>query len=809
MIHGGIMKKLIFILTLSLLLVSLAWGQTNPAAHDLSSSDYSFTGFAAGTTTTYPTSMQGWKFSAEPTSTTTGDANGDRVLANNASGIASGSIRNEIADGISLLNSSSNNIGAIAVSLNTTDRKDITLGWVAADMVSTATRVNALVLQYRVGTSGNFTDVSGTTYTSSGTSQAAAQTFSSIVLPAAANGQSVVQVRWLYYYVSGSGSRDRIRLDEITISSSASGGTPTPTISVDPATLTDFGYVYGSTTSASQSYTLSGANLTGFPDNITITGSTNYEVSTDNSSFAASKTVAYSSATLADTTIYVRLKTGLAIATYNSEDISNAGGGATTVNVTCSGEVTTPPAPDVPVATAATATNDVSFAATWEAVSGATGYYLDVYTKTAGTNATDLFISEYYEGSSGVNKAIEIYNGTGSTVDLTAYSLQKQTNGAGLFGGNLALTGTLANGSVYIVAHSSSNATILNLADQTFGGSPVDFNGNDAVALYKSGVQIDVVGIVDQVAPWGENMTLVRKATINSPTTAFSFDDWNITTPEVTTNLGSHTMAGGSTKTFVTGYNNLNVGNVTSHAVSGLDPETTYYYVVRAYDAYAQTSANSDEIEVTTTEDATVPVELSSFTVALNSTNQAVLTWVTQTETGVNGFYIYRNTEGDLANALLVSSLIPATNSSQQQVYIYRDKELNGAGTYYYWLQVSDLNGSESYHGPITLVYEGENDHHIPVIPEFTELKKIFPNPFNPSATISYGLVEAAPVSIKIYNSRGQMVRSFEEGWQNAGSYNLTWNGEDNSGRSLPTGVYYIRMQAGNKSFDKKAVLMK
>ncbi len=205
----------------------------------------------------------------------------------------------------------------------------------------------------------------------------------------------------------------------------------------------------------------------------------------------------------------------------------------------------------------------------------------------------------------------------------------------------------------------------------------------------------------------------------------------------------------------------------------------------------------------------TLPVELSSFSVALNGTNQAVLTWVTQTETGVSGFYVYRNTENDLASAELISNLIPATNTSQQIVYVFRDKELTTPGTYHYWLQIADLDGSESYHGPVNLVYVGGNNQQSPGIPEITTLKDVYPNPFNPSTTISYGLDKAASVSIKIYNSRGQIVHSIAEGMKNAGNHNLVWNGNDHSGKSLPTGVYYIRMQAGDKTFNKKAVLMK
>ena len=114
-------------------------------------------------------------------------------------------------------------------------------------------------------------------------------------------------------------------------------------INISTTTLSGYNYVAGSGPSVSQSYSINGTGLTGYPGNISITGSTNYEVSTDNSTFSGSVNVAYSSATLSATTIYVRLKAGLTAGSYNSESISNVGGGAFTTNVTCNGTVASAP----------------------------------------------------------------------------------------------------------------------------------------------------------------------------------------------------------------------------------------------------------------------------------------------------------------------------------------------------------------------------------------------------------------------------------------------------------------------------------
>ena len=143
----------------------------------------------------------------------------------------------------------------------------------------------------------------------------------------------------LYFYRvrATTGSISTASSNVITVSTT--GGT-TPTLSVNPQTLNSFTYVSGNGPSASQSYTLSGSLLTGAPGIISLTGSTNYEVSIDNITFGETASIDYSSATLPGKTIYIRLKAGLSTGNYNSELVVNAGGGAPVVNVSCSGSVT-------------------------------------------------------------------------------------------------------------------------------------------------------------------------------------------------------------------------------------------------------------------------------------------------------------------------------------------------------------------------------------------------------------------------------------------------------------------------------------
>lgn len=148
-------------------------------------------------------------------------------------------------------------------------------------------------------------------------------------------------------------------VDGIRVGTTWASVTPassTPTLTVNPGTLTGFTYLQGSGPSAVQSFDLTGTNLDG--SNVTLTPSTNYEISTSNSPFTATNPITLTSYNGASTTIYVRLKSGLTVGSYNSETITIAGGGDSDgASVTCSGSVTAP-APEMDVQGNATSIAD-------------------------------------------------------------------------------------------------------------------------------------------------------------------------------------------------------------------------------------------------------------------------------------------------------------------------------------------------------------------------------------------------------------------------------------------------------------------
>jgi len=207
----------------------------------------------------------------------------------------------------------------------------------------------------------------------------------------------------------------------------------------------------------------------------------------------------------------------------------------------------------------------------------------------------------------------------------------------------------------------------------------------------------------------------------------------------------------------------------------------------------------------------TVPVELSSFTANIvhqNDQDMVQLNWTTQSETQASGFYIFRNQNMDLANALqLNTSLIEATNSSTSTNYSFVDNEIQ-PGTLYYWLQSNDMSGSTQLFGPISIIIDA-NDQTTTGTGIASRLNDIYPNPFNLKAVIPIQLTSKGDIKLEIFNQKGQLVWTYIKDSAEGGLYKIDWNGRDMNGRLLSSGVYLCRMTSDNYMSTKKLVLQK
>ena len=455
------------------------------------------------------------------------------------------------------------------------------------DHISNFTTGNDLEIRYSTNYAG-FGDPTVATWTTASTVPSVAGG-SVIDLLIAASGN--VHIALVYTDVSSPYSQWTI--SNLSIEVPTTG----PSISVSPETVPDFTAEVGGADDT-EDVTINGINLEG-DITVTLSDDTNFSISA--TSFTETDgtvnetlTITYSPATAGAHAATVTLSS------TNATDIVLDLNGTATISV--------------PEATNATDVNSSGFTANWNAVPGAESYELDVYIMEEGGAATELFISEYIEAAPGNRKAIEIFNGTSETVVLDdIYTIKLATNGNDWSGTSIQLTGSVTSGDVFVLAYGTDGNYP---ADQT--STSLSFNGDDAVGLFKNDVLIDVFGVQgeDPGTAWTMNGVtdatkdhiITRNSDIGSPNTTWSESEWTVgieyTNPDgdatAQAALSSHTFDGGSAITYVNGYEALNVGSVTSYEVTGLTPETTYYYIVRAIAAGNET-ANSNEIEVTTT----------------------------------------------------------------------------------------------------------------------------------------------------------------------------------------------------------------
>lgn len=624
MIHGGIMKKLILLFTLSLLLVGMAWGQGTETFDNLTLSGTSYT-----TGSFLGQDGSTWNFTK---------CRGDQPITGKAIMIG----RSQTPQSFVESGTISNGIGTLSF-----DYKR-----------SFSTNVNLKVFI-------NDTEVGNVTSSD-------ADVHNSGNIAVNVSGGFVLK------FMNANNADGQVQIDNITWTAY---GSSSSTISVNPGTLTGFSYQTGNGPSTAQSFTVSGTNLSA---NINLAASTNYEISLSAATgYTTPLILSQTSGSVGQTTIYVRLKAGLATGTYSAETINITSTGASAQTIACSGSVSALAAPNPPVATDATNIATNSFSANWTAVSGATNYYLDVYTKVGSGNASDLFISEYIEGSSN-NKYIEIYNGTAGSVDLSGYSLKQYNNGSATPTYTLALTGSLASGSVFVIAHSS--ATIYGgTPDLSTAVSAMGFNGNDAMALFNGTTLIDVVGPIGDANDWGKDVTLVRNANAPVPSTTYTASDWDSYATDTVSYLGSHTFSGGSSNSFVSGYENRNVGNVISFAVTGLNPLTAYYYAVRSSNANG-TSANSNEKTATTTAGSNpppAPVATSATSIGQNSfvANWDAAATATSYRLDVSTVNTFASFVTGYNNLTVNSTSQTVSGLAANALYYYRIRAYNSYGT--------------------------------------------------------------------------------------------------------------------------------
>jgi len=90
-----------------------------------------------------------------------------------------------------------------------------------------------------------------------------------------------------------------------------------------------------------------------------------------------------------------------------------------------------------------------------------------------------------------------------------------------------------------------------------------------------------------------------------------------------------------------------------------------------------------------------------------------------------------------------------------------------------------------------------------------TGIDAIYPNPFNPSTTIKFGMAESGAVELAVFDLKGQLVRILDKGNRSSGLYQATWNGQDGNGKMMSAGAYFCRLVTIDGTQIKKLTLVK
>jgi hypothetical protein len=142
------------------------------------------------------------------------------------------------------------------------------------------------------------------------------------------------------------------------------------------------------------------------------------------------------------------------------------------------------------------------------------------------------------------------------------------------------------------------------------------------------------------------------------------------------------------------------------------------------------------------------------------------------------------------------------SRSENMHIETYSIKEsINEAGN----IGKIDFSKTQNSYYLISLT---ESDNNVPGVIK-TSLAQNYPNPFNPITTISYSLADEGDVELIVYNIKGQKVKTLVNEKKDLGHYQAIWDGTDNNKKQVSSGVYFYRLSTGEKTMNKKMLLLK
>jgi hypothetical protein len=209
-------------------------------------------------------------------------------------------------------------------------------------------------------------------------------------------------------------------------------------------------------------------------------------------------------------------------------------------------------------------------------------------------------------------------------------------------------------------------------------------------------------------------------------------------------------------------------------------------------------------------------VTLSSFTATPDAgTSEVILKWITESEINNLGFDIYRSESLDGEYVKISSTLIKgAGTDASRHHYKFVDDTVEVGKTYYYYIMDIDYSGNTDKTPIIKVIVINQLGKPVSLYPLNTALLQNFPNPFNPETWIPFRLAKDADVTIRIFDIRGQEIRTIHLGQRPAGYYDtkgkaVLWDGRDSYGQEVSSGIYFYNLTAGTFSATKKLTIIK
>ena len=197
--------------------------------------------------------------------------------------------------------------------------------------------------------------------------------------------------------------------------------------------------------------------------------------------------------------------------------------------------------------------------------------------------------------------------------------------------------------------------------------------------------------------------------------------------------------------------------------------------------------------------DLALPVELAFFQATVVD-EKILLEWVTQTEVDNLGFIIQRRQSSEpwaeIASFQTDPALLGQGYSTVPTFYEYYDDTVEPHQMYFYRLGDVDASGSIRFHEPIQVTL-GADVHIAEQVPHQVQCFPAYPNPFNPETRLDFTIPQRAFVDIQIFDVRGRRITSLASGMYGAGLHTVSWDGHDETGNLVSSGLYFVHAKIG------------